>query len=220
VVKKITAIFLVVMFISGCGTVSTVRTLPEGERALSFSLGGPVATLPGIADLPLPYTTLRYRWGVVENLEAHIGLHPTMLAFGTLGLDVGLAYEFLHQNGAIPSVCVGLNPTMWLNPFNSDGLGAAPSADLVASWFVHPRILVYAGGQAFFQLEKPYVPWVALIGSEFKLGKYLGLGLEIKWYAPLQDSEFRVVNFPLSPGNRGAFGIVLGMSLYTGGGND
>jgi hypothetical protein len=210
----------VTIFLAGCGTVSTVRTLPEGERALSFSLGGPVATLPGIADLPLPYTALRYRWGVVENLEAHIGLHPTMLAFGTLGLDVGLAYEFLHQNGPVPSLCLGLNPTMWLNPFNQDGVGAAPSTDLVASWFVHPDILVYTGGQAFFQLEEPYVPWTALVGSEFRIGKYLGLGLEIKWYAPLEDSEFRVVNFPLSPGNQGAFGIVLGASLYPGGGND
>ncbi|MBN2378541.1 hypothetical protein JXM67_01900 [candidate division WOR-3 bacterium] len=218
--KRFVLFSSIIVFLTGCGTVSTVRTLPPGERALALSLGGPAATLPGIADVPLPYSVLRYRWGIVDNLEAHIGIHPTMLIFGTFGMDLGLSYEFLEQNRGVPSLCAGLNPTMWLNPFNQDGVGAAPSADLVASWYVHQKILVYTGGQAFFQLQEPYIPWAALVGSEFQIGNHLGLGLEIKWYAPLEDSEFRVVNFPISPGHQGAFGILLGVSLYPGGDDD
>ena len=77
--KRIHLIFLSLLVLTGCGTVSTVRPLPAGERALAFSLGGPITTLPGIADVPLPYTTLRYRWGIADNLEGHVGIHPTMI---------------------------------------------------------------------------------------------------------------------------------------------
>jgi len=205
------------VFLIECGSVATVRPLEPDERALAFSIGGPVATLPGIADVPLPYSVLRYRWGIIDDLEAHVGLHPTMLAFGTIGMDFGLSYEFLRQQKWLPSLCFGLNPTLWLNPFNQDGVGAAPGADLIASWYAAPRLLLYTGGQAFFQLDEPYVPWAALVGTEWRIGKMIGLSLEAKWYAPFQDSEFRIVNFPISPGNRGALGIVAGFSLYPGG---
>jgi hypothetical protein len=220
VVKRSLILPLFLVILTGCGTVSTVRPLPVGERALAFSLGGPVASIPGIADVPLPYTTLRYRWGIIDNLEGHIGIHPTMLVFGTLAADVGLSYQFLSPLKWRPGLCLGLNPTMWLNPFNDNGSGAAPSADLTASWDVNRSILLYTGGQAFFQLQEPYVPWAVLMGSEFSAGKYLGLSAELKWYAPSENSTYRVVNYPISPGGLGAFGVVLGISLYPGGRHD
>lgn len=208
-------IFCWIIFISGCGTVSTVRPLPVGQNALSLSVGGPIAELPGIADVPLPYSTLRYRWGVYKNLEAHIGLHPTMLVFGTIGLDAGLSYELIHGSKLTPSLVAGINPTFWINPFNR-AAGFSPEAEAVASWTIGKNLLVYSGGQAFFQLEKPYVPWAALIGWECRFGA-AGLGIEAKWYAPTENSEYRVVRFPLSPGKMGAFGAVVGFSLYPGG---
>lgn len=211
-------LFALAFFFTGCGTVSTVRPLEPGQSAVALSVGGPVVTLPGIADVPLPYSVLRYRWGLEKNLEAHIGLHPTMLAFRTIGLDAGLSYEIVHGEKAVPSLVFGINPTIWVNPFN-EAAGFSPEAEAVLSWMIRDKLLVYAGGQAFFQLEKPYVPLAALLGAEYRLGP-MGLGFEAKWYSPAENSEYRVVNFPLSPGDHGALGAVLGITLYPGGSNE
>jgi hypothetical protein len=211
--------FLIILLVS-CGSVATVRPLEPEERALSFSVGGPVAEVPGIANLPLPYSVLRYRWGILNRLEGHIGVHTTMAFFGTLGVDVGLSYLLLDQKGWRPAICVGVNPTAWINPFNRDGVGARPEAEAAASWYLSPRLLFYTGAQAFFQLEEPYVPWAALIGTEVRVGKAIGLGVEVKWYATLEDSDFRVVGFPLSPADQGALGAVVGINLYPGGANE
>lgn len=218
-VKRVFFSFLIILLI-GCGSVATVRPLEPEERALSFSVGGPVATLPGIADVPLPYSVLRYRWGILNRLEGHVGVHTTMAFFRTLGVDVGLSYLLLDQKKWQPALCVGVNPTAWINPFNPDGVGARPEAEAAASWYLSPQLLLYIGAQAFFQLEEPYVPWAALIGTEVRIGKAIGLGIEVKWYAPLENSDFRVVNFPLSPADQGALGVVLGVSLYPGGTNE
>jgi len=215
-VKKVLSSAVILLILSGCGTVSTVRPLAPGERAVAFSLGGPVATVPGVADIVIPYSVVRYRWGVIENLEAHVGIHPTIIVFGTLGIDFGLSYEFLEGSKYVPSLCLGLNPTVLVNPFNPYGTGARPEAELVASWFVKPWFLLYTGGQAFFQLEKDYVPFAVLLGSEFKTGKHLGLALEFKWYVPYKDSEPPVVVYPVSPFEHGALGLVLGLNLYPG----
>jgi hypothetical protein len=214
VIKRLCFIGMAYAF-SGCGTVSTVRPLEPGQNAVALSVGGPVVTLPGIADVPLPYSVLRYRWGLVNDLEAHVGLHPTMLAFGTIGLDAGVSYELVHGNKVLPSLVLGINPTIWVNPFN-EAAGFSPEAEAVFSWIVWDKLLLYTGGQTFFQLEKPYTPWAALLGAEYRFGA-VGLGLETKWYSPTENSEYRVVNFPLSPAKQGAFGFVLGFTLYPGG---
>jgi len=202
--------------LAGCGTVSAIRPLNPGKRALAFSVGGPIAEVPNIGKLPLPYTQLRYRWGIIKGIEAHVSLHPTMLAFGTLGVDAGASFELLEQKNALPSVCIGLNPTLWVNPFNAAG-GFKPQAEGVLSWRLSPAILSYCGAQAFFQLKKPYVPFAVMLGSEFLLGHSLGLSIEAKWFAPLEDSKLRVINFPISPGDRGAIGAVVGITFYPGG---
>lgn len=208
---------LSLLALAGCGTVATVRPLEPGERSLSFSVGGPVAAIPGVADMPVPYSVLRYRWGVMDRLEAHVGVHTTMMAFGTLGLEAGLSYLLINQKGALPAVCAGINPTVWVNPFNEGAAFFAPQAEMVLSWCLHPRFFFYTGGQTFLQLEKPYLPWAVLVGAEIRLGQSLGFTLEGKWYAPLEDSDWRVVNYPLSPADQGALGVVLGVSFYPGG---
>jgi len=50
------------------------------------------------------------------------------------------------------------------------------------------------------------------------VGRNVGLSCEFKWYAPLEESEFRVVDYPLSPLDHGALGVVVGVTLYPGGG--
>lgn len=214
--RRLFLLAILVVIVSGCGSVATVRPLVVGEQALAFSLGGPVATVPGFADLPVPYTVARYRWGVAERLEARVGVHPTMLAFGTLGLEAGLSWLAFDQHKALPALCVGATPTMWVNPFNG-AVGLAPEAEAALSWMVGESVMLYTGAQAMFQLEEPYVPWAALAGVEFRVSRHVGMGLELKWYAPTEAAYPHVVDFPVSIGNQGAIGGVIGLTLYPGG---
>lgn len=204
------------VFLIGCGSVATVRPLDVNERAFSLTLGGPVAEVPGMATLPIPYSVLRYRWGILDRLEGHVGFHLTTMFFGATGIDAGLSYGILEQRGAIPYLCAGVNPTMWVNPFY-EGVGFRPEAEFTASWNLSDHALVYTGAQAFFQLEEPYAPFAPLVGTEVVVGNTVGLTLEVKWYAPLENSRYRVVAYPLSPGEQGALGAVLGITLYPGG---
>jgi hypothetical protein len=204
------------VFLIYCGSVATVRPLDVNQRAFSLSLGGPVAEVPFIATLPIPYSVLRYRWGILDRLEGHIGLHLTTMLYGAAGVDAGLSYGILEQKGAIPYLCAGINPTMWINPFY-EAAGFRPEAELTASWNLSDMVLIYTGAQAFFQLEEPYVPFAPMLGTEVVIGNTVGLTLEAKWYAPLENSRYRVVTYPLSPGEQGALGMVLGITLYPGG---
>lgn len=175
-----------------------------------------MATIPGFADLPVPYTVARCRWGVARRLEAHVGVHPTMLAFGTLGLEAGLSWLVFDQYKALPALCVGTTPTLWANPFRN-AVGFAPEAEAAVSWRLGGKVTLYTGAQAMFQLQEPYVPWAALAGAEFRVSRHVGLSLEVKWYAPSEQAYPRVVGYPISIGGQGALGGVVGISLYPGG---
>jgi hypothetical protein len=86
--------FVLILFlcIIGCGSVSSVRPIGAEEKAVTLSSGGPVTEIFGIT-MPLPYSVLRYRQGLRNNTDLHIGIHPTMAILGNLGIDVGLTKQ-------------------------------------------------------------------------------------------------------------------------------
>lgn len=215
---KISLTAVAAVLLSGCGSVATIRPLEVGQSALALSVGGPLSEVPGIGTFPVPYSNIRYRWGVLDRLEAHIGVHPTVMVYGALGMDVGLSYLLFDQKEAIPAACLGLNPTFWVNPFYG-AVFFAPELEAAFSWQVHPRIMLYTGAQSFIQLEKPYFPWAVLVGTEVRLGQ-IGLTVEAKWYAPTEATVPRVVYYPADVSNHGALGGVVGISFYPGGVND
>jgi hypothetical protein len=73
------------------------------------------------------------------------------------------------------------------------------------------RHALYFGSHGLVQYNQPYVIIAPFLGFEFNFGHF-GLNLEGKWYAPTEDTEFRVVDYKLKPFNQGAVGFAWGFS--------
>ena len=207
---------LVLVFLlttSGCGTVAAVRALHKGESAVAVSLGGPVANVAGM-DIPMPYAVGRYRYGLTDRAGLFGGAHLAMPAFGVLGLEAGLSYQFLDQRGALPGLSASAGFTGLLKLGGEEAF--FPGLDFVASWKLGASWLVYGGVQSMFQLnEKPNVVFAPLVGAERRFGRWR-VALESKWYAPTEVTHPRNVNYRLPIGGHGAVGFVVGVSYDFG----
>lgn len=193
-----------------CGTVSSVRPLGSGNRALVFSAGGPVAPVFDM-NIPLPYSVLRYRFGLNDNTDVHIGLHTTMALFGNLGIDAGFTRHFTRSHGMRPGVSAGLALYGFYDFGEVGHTRLYPEFSVIFSYDIfRSRHVLYFGGQGMVQFAEPYLVPAIMAGAELSLGRRLALSLETRWYAPTESGDDRVVDFKLTPFGQGAMGFVLG----------
>ncbi|UCD06471.1 MAG: hypothetical protein JSV98_04370 [candidate division WOR-3 bacterium] len=213
-VEKIIVAFVILgscILLLQCGTVSSVKPMGTGGRSIAFSAGGPVAPVFDM-DIPLPYSVLRYRFGLNDNTDIHIGIHPTMALFGNLAIDAGLTRHFTRSLGMRPGVSAGLAIYGFYDFVDLSHMRVYPEISLIFSYDIfRSSHVVYLGGQGMIQFAEPYIVPALTVGGEFSLGKSLALSLETRWYAPTESSDDRVVDFKLRPFDQGALGFVLGL---------
>jgi hypothetical protein len=194
-----------------CGTVSSVKPLGSGNKAVVFSAGGPVAPVYDM-NIPLPYSVLRYRSGLNSSTDFHIGIHPTMALFGNLGIDAGFTRHFMRSRGLVPGLSAGFVLYGFYDFADLNHLRAYPELSVIFSYDIgRSDHVVYMGGQTMLQFAEPYVVPAVITGGEFSLGKNLILSLETRWYAPTESSDDRVVDFRFRPFDQGAVGFVVGL---------
>jgi len=208
----------IVLLTTGCGTMNAVRALDKGESALAVSLGGPVTRFAG-QDIPLPYAVARYRYGLTDRLGLSAGGHLLLPVLGDIGLDAGVSYQVLKQNGWVPECGISGGLTGMFGPLDSAGEARAfPDLSASASWLFGNRAHAYLGVQSMYQFRlKPYVVFAPVVGAEVRLFRGLSLTLEGKWYAPTELTKPRVVNFRIPIAEHGAVGFVLGVNYLFGG---
>jgi len=219
-VRRLTVAFacLILCFVLvKCGTVASVKPLGAGNKSLSFSAGGPVAPVYDI-DMPLPYSVLRFRFGMNDDTDAHLGLHPTMALFGNAGFDLGLTKHFIRNSGLRP----GFSGSVVLYGFSDfaevGNVRVYPECSFILTYDVSRRFpVVYLGVENMIQFTEPYVIPAFLLGGEAALSRRLGFSLETRWYAPTESGDDRVVDYALSPFGQGAVGFVLGVAYTFGG---
>lgn len=211
-VKTVAYVCLGICFIFlACGTVASVKPMGTGNKALTFSVGGPVAPVYDI-NMPLPYSVLRYCHGLNANTDAHVGIHPTMGLFGNIGLDVGLTRHFMRNLGWRPGVSAGVSLYGFYDFEELDNARLYPELTLIFTYDVSQRVpVIYFGFENMFQFTKPYFIPVCLVGSEFALSNRWTLGLEARWYAPTESGDDRVVDYVITPVGQGALGFALGV---------
>jgi hypothetical protein len=196
----------------GCGTVASVKPMGAGNKALVFSAGGPVAPVYDI-EMPLPYSVLRYCFGLNENTDVHVGIHPTMGFFGNLGVDVGLTRHFWRNRGLRPGISAGMSLYGFYDFAELDHARLYPELSLILTYDISKRVpVIYLGVENMFQFTRPYIVPVCLVGGEFSASSRLTLNLEARWYAPNESGDDRVVDYILTPFGQGALGFVLGVT--------
>ena len=194
-----------------CGTVASVRPIGKDRSSLTFCAGGPIAPVFDI-QMPIPYSVLRYRRGLNESTDFHLGLHPTMMVLGNVALEVGITKLLINQNGWRPALAVEGSVYGFMHAFDLSTTRAYPEIGLVASYSLSGRgHLVYFGMQNIIQYDEPYWIFAPLLGVELPFGRF-NVNLEAKWYAPTERSDNRVVDYTLIPADKGAIGFVWGLS--------
>jgi hypothetical protein len=205
-------VIILCLWVIGCGSVSSVRPIGMEEKSVTLSSGGPVTEVFGIT-MPLPYSVLRYRQGLSDNTDLHIGIHPTMAILGNLGIDVGLTKQLMGQSGWRPAFVLGGSVYGFYHFNETSSIRAYPEISMVASYNLGSRReVIYFGAQNMIQFSEPYLISVLLVGSEIPFGNHFILDLETKWYAPVEESEKRVVDYSITPAGHGVIGFVFGLS--------
>lgn len=213
--SRLLAAFGLAVFAVGCGHVASVRPVPKGAIQPELHLGGPMAHVGGLGDLPLPLSTVGARFGIAEKFDLSVNAHLTTLAFGVAGLDVGSTYLAVPEQGAIPALSVGGR----LYGFTDLDLLGGPRAYVElygsASYLLRGLVMPYLSTSVLLQFAGGAPIVTVGGGAELVLGRF-GLTLEARWYAPYHYSRYAVVDW-WSIGDFGGFGLLGGLRYRFGG---
>lgn len=210
VARTFVLVLFMCSFIFGCGTVPSVRPIGKGERAVTLSSGGPITKISGIT-MPIPYAVARYRQGVSEKMDVHVALHPTMLLLANLGIDIGVTRRLVQPSGWRPSVSLEGSIYGFYHHPELSSIRAYPELTVLSSYETGwRRQLLYFGVQNMFQASRPYIVSVPLVGFETPFFGRIVLNAEGKWYAPMEGSDDRAVDYTVRPLDHGALGMALG----------
>ncbi len=212
-----------VVLSGACTTSRALRPVGAKQWQVGGSIGGPVFTNLG-APIPTPLLNVYGRYGLTEKATLEFGLSPTVIR--ALGADVGASYELLAQKGGIPRVMADGRVYLWAGLAELTGkprgsgtpFTLAPriyeQLQATAAWDVG-RFTLYAGLNLFAQVERVIFVPSLIAGVEWRVGRLVGLQLELKQMGFTQNQLFAVVDF-IGPGNFGAFAVQLGVNIYPG----
>lgn len=216
-------VLLALLVFAACATTQTPRTLGKGVTAVGLSVGGPVARIPGVGNIPLPYAIVEGRHGVTDRLDVLAATHLLLDAFGTPSLDLGASYLLVPERLPDRSAATVSGRLMILA--NPEAPIVLPEATLTWSYRAGSDGYLYGGLDAVLgrgeslSAGEPRGPLLLMatpfLGGQAPLGARLHLGLEAGWIAPYIDTTDSVVLYPL-PGGPGAISFKLGLSYRFG----
>ncbi len=236
-IARTKACICIALLSSGCGAMNTARPLKEGQHAVGLTLGG--ATIEqsvsataenpegGTMRLPLPIAILEGRHGLKplkgRALDVQYGLNLTGLAFEHIGLQGGVTYLLMEQDGYKPAWSVNNRIYFYNNWLSGDrteeskGWWMADQIETTLSWQVRGQ-LIYLGLAQTIDVKKPsllltYFGGMELIRSGNDPG--FGLQLELRYFGINRNSDVAVVRW-YEPLNVGALGMFIGMNYRFG----
>lgn len=205
-----------------CTTFNNARPLAPGQHAVAVTLGGPIATVPGVGTIPFPNATLEGRHGLVHHLDVNYGLHLLPLAFGVGGAHVGGTVQFNDQpDPFVPALAVGERLFAFSDVIDPRGgkasFFALSQTDLTASWNVAGEHLLYVGATGYVPLLEPNFFLAPFAGVQLVPGvDWLRLQVEARYLAPYVNTRFAVVDWA-APGDQGAIAVNAGLAFVFGG---
>ena len=232
-ISRISTCLSILLLATGCGAMNTARPLKQGQHALGLTLGGAtieqsVSATPenpdgGTMRIPLPIAILEGRYGLKpfkgRDLDIQYGLNLTGLAFEHIGLQGGITYLLMEQDGYKPAWSVNNRVYFYNNWLSGDrveeskGWWLADQIETTLSWQIHGQMM-YLGLAQTLDVKKPsllltYFGGVELIRSGNHPG--FGLQLELRYFGINRNSDVAVVRW-YEPLNVGALGMFIGFN--------
>ena len=223
-----------IAIISSCGPSRFVEPLKKGENAVSASLGGPMTNVPGIATIPLPFTSIGYGRGVTKKVTVFGSWYSTAAVFGLAQFDVGATVGlFQSQNNKHGiSITPAFNTAL---DFYASNYKLWPQLDANYYWKYNHRQqvqddlltrggstanLFYAGIGSWYELDgtrahdevQPtrVVPMLN-IGHDLNWKKWT-FKTELKLIAPFSSNQNVVLDYVSLIPDRGATGFYIGFT--------
>jgi hypothetical protein len=201
------------IFCAACASTHYVRPLGKGNAVVHASAGGPLVELGGVV-FPTPIATVGGGYGVRDDLDVFLHANATALAFGDLHLEPGVAWHpLIRDHGAVPTLTVA-GSLHFLTDFHT-AARAFPQVTVAGAWALgRRRHLVYTGLDLAVSFEGRAL-FGPFAGGELRVGRRVGLSLEVKWIAPYYDTT-PVAPVWISPGSYGYVSVLLGINIYFG----
>ena len=226
----------VLLALGSCAPARFVEPLKKGQQVITGNFGGPVAKIPGIGSIPIPFTAVGYGYGVSDKTTVFGNLHTTSLAFGVGQTDIGVSQSIWKNDkmgistqgtmNILVDFYTGANrfwPQVDANYYFRYGKHSKPvQLDAMCKIESKHYNLLYAGISNWFDPYKTesqgrpnaqfWIPSVQL-GHQWVRPKW-SYQAELKMLAPNQSNENIVVNYPSLLNNRGAIGLYFGITYH------
>jgi hypothetical protein len=234
---RINLIFIgVLLALASCAPTRFVEPLKRGQQVITGNFGGPVAKIPGIGAIPIPFTAIGYGRGLTDKTTIFGNLHTTSLAFGVGQTDMGVSQSIwkndkmgISAQGSVNILVdfyTGANrfwPQLDANYYFKYGKNSKPvQLDALCKVESKHYNFFYAGISNWFDPYKTesqgrpnaqfWIPSVQL-GHQWIRPKW-SYQAELKMLAPNQSNQNIVVNYPSMLNNRGAIGLYFGITYH------
>ena len=234
---RIKPIFLLILIgLASCAPARFVEPLKKGQQVITGNFGGPVAKIPGIGNIPIPYTAIGYGRGLTDKTTVFGNLHTTSLLFGIGQTDLGVSQSIWKNDKMGVSAQGSMNilvdfytganrfwPQVDANYYFKYGKHSKPvQLDAMCKIESKHYNFFYAGLSNWFDPYKTesqgrpnaqfWIPNVQL-GHQWIRPKW-SYQAELKMLAPNQSNQNIVVNYPSLLNNRGALGLYFGITYH------
>lgn len=228
----IVAIALFTLLLDSCGPARFVEPLARNENAIAVDLGGPLVKIPGVATMPIPFTSLTYGRGITNKLTLHGSWYSTAAIFGVAQIGAGATYGFWESKNQKHgfSGMLGFNTALDFFEHNFKfwtqldahyywkyNLKPQTQSDLLDGGR-SPANLLYIGIGSWWEMDPvrvegqrtgPFVVPMLNIGHDLNWKRWT-FKVELKYIAPFSSNQGKVVDYVKVTGKKGATGIYIG----------
>lgn len=199
---KIFFLLFFLVSLGSCGSVRTLKPIPQGESQLHFSIGGPLIEMG--APIPAPYTILGFGYGLSPSSSLQVAWHPSALLFKIFALDAGLQFQIRRESEHAPQMNV-LAAVILASNFKSTAAYPWISPTIAKTW---GSWTPYLGMDFLFQIhdnDRLYLPqtMAPYLGTTWRVSNTCEMGFEIKWAAMNHDLKYSQINHPKFLGDNG-----------------
>lgn len=232
-VKLILMFGAVLTLLLSCSSSRFVEPLRRGENALALDFGGPIVSVPGVATIPIPFSSLTYGRGLTQKLTAFGSWYTTASVFNVWQFDCGVVREIWYNSERKMGVTLSPQANFAFDSFENN-FSFWPILESNFHWKYKFRFqqqddllngskqrynFIYAGVNTWFELKgtKAHgVKQTTRVVPNFHIGHSIrrndwSFNVEMKMLSPFSNNESVVLDYRSILGSQGATGVYIGV---------
>lgn len=173
----------------GCAAHTSLAPVGQGRLVPHVGIGGPLVEAFD-THIPVPYLLVGADYGLRPDVNLNTAVHLLPLAYGVAGLDGGIVWFPIDNDGWRPTIGVG--PRLFAFASTKTDMDERflvyPAVSASAAWAGGPGVF-YTGADAAVPLDEPAYDDEArpillspFVGYRWNVGRRHALLTEVKWH--------------------------------------